>query len=223
MDVRVKFLFLIVANIIAFSQFPTPISLYTLTIFSLYLLSFSYKRVFLYGIAYLICVLPSLPGGPGTDNPHIGIILFFAHRYILVAALLSWFFRTTTSTQILNAMQAWRLPLQMWVPLAVVFRFGPAVRQEAKAIHSALKLRGLWQPYNLVTTTKFFLLPLINTSMRTADELSAATLTRGLGSAPTRTILVSAKLRVLDYLGLAAVTGIFIGYLAFTFELLPYF
>lgn len=86
------------------------------------------------------------------------------------------------SGELMAALEQWRVPRHIVIPLTVIFRFIPTVREELMAISVAMTARGFslyqvgpgqWIEYRLV--------PLMISTVKTGEELTQAALTRALG------------------------------------------
>lgn len=84
--------------------------------------------------------------------------------------------------ELMTSLERLRLPRQAIIPLAVVLRFIPTVKEQLAAGGAAMSTRGLtltkvgpwaWLEYRLV--------PLIISTVKAGEELTQAALTRGLG------------------------------------------
>ena len=78
------------------------------------------------------------------------------------------------------------LVLQL-MPFAVVFRFFPTVLEEYRSIRDAMRLRGVGWRSGPVALVEYRLVPLVAGMVKIGDELSAASVTRGLGGEAVRT------------------------------------
>jgi energy-coupling factor transport system permease protein len=100
---------------------------------------------------------------------------------------------TTTVGELVSAMQSLRLPKVVVIPFTVTLRFFPTAAEEFAAIRDAARLRGL--RFSMERT----LVPMMLRCANIAEELSAASVTRGIESAAKRTSLAELSLRPLDY------------------------
>ena len=88
-----------------------------------------------------------------------------------------YLFATTKVSEFVAAMERVRLPQRVIIPFAVVFRFFPTVLEEYRSIRDAMRLRGVgWRSG-----------PVVAGMVKIGDELSAASVTRGLGGEAVRT------------------------------------
>jgi energy-coupling factor transport system permease protein len=95
---------------------------------------------------------------------------------------------TTTVSDFMAAMRKMRVTEKLTIPLSVMFRFFPAVREEYAAIGDAMRMRGVsfagGKPLKIL---EYRLVPMMMCSLKIGEELSTAALTRGLGSPTKRT------------------------------------
>jgi energy-coupling factor transport system permease protein len=116
--------------------------------------------------------------------------------------------RSTTVSQFIAAMRKMRVPAKLVIPLSVVFRFIPTIGEEWNSIRAAMRFRGIEISAVRVVrsplqTLEYALVPLLMSTATIANELAAASLSRGLDSETERTCLVEVRLSVADYLLLA--------------------
>ena len=96
--------------------------------------------------------------------------------------------KTTTVSEFTAGMLRMHLSEKIIIPLSVMFRFFPTVMDEAFGINDAMRMREIrFGGRNAAKMLEYRLVPLISCCARIADELSAAALTRGLGSDVRRT------------------------------------
>ena len=128
--------------------------------------------------------------------PHVGGFLgWFIYASLgmatqtLPSAVASyWLLFTTTAGELIAALQRARIPQAVTIPLAVMFRFFPTVTGEARQINDAMRMRGVHLGGGKAADMfEYRVVPMVTNSVKIADELSQAALTRGLGAAPTRT------------------------------------
>ena len=99
-----------------------------------------------------------------------------------------WLLFTTTAGELIAALQRAHVPQAVTIPLAVMFRFFPTVTAEARQINDAMRMRGVHVGGGKAADMfEYRVVPMVTNSVKIADELSQAALTRGLGASPTRT------------------------------------
>ena len=100
-------------------------------------------------------------------------------------------------------MEKSNVPKDIIIPLSVVFRYIPSIIEEIKSITNAMKMRGFGLTVksfkNPLKLIEFYMVPILISAVKTSDELSAASLTRGLSNPKKRTHLVDTEFSKLDY------------------------
>lgn len=107
-------------------------------------------------------------------------------RLIPCLALASYAMATTTVSQFIASMERLHCPDALTIPLSVMFRFFPAISENARAIGEAMHMRGI----SARTPGKYVeyrLVPLVECTTRSADDLASCALIRGLGAPVPRT------------------------------------
>ena len=94
---------------------------------------------------------------------------------------------STKVSEFVAAFTRLRLPEKVVIPFAVIFRFFPTVAEEYRSIRDAMQLRGVNWKNGPVSMVEYRLVPLIASMVKICDELSAASVTRGLGGPAKRT------------------------------------
>ncbi|HHX37595.1 MAG TPA: energy-coupling factor transporter transmembrane protein EcfT [Clostridiaceae bacterium] len=126
-----------------------------------------------------------------------GILVHIIPCFLLSAFVLT----TTTVSEFITGMNKLHIPSTITIPLSVIFRFFPTVLEEIRSIDLAMGMRGInlagTQPDKIL---EYRMIPTMMCSLKIGDELSAAALSRGLGSPIKRTSICQIKLRVRDYL-----------------------
>ena len=94
---------------------------------------------------------------------------------------------STKVSEFVAAFTRLRLPEKVVIPFSVIFRFFPTVAEEYRSIRDAMQLRGVNWKNGPVSMVEYRLVPLIASMVKIGDELSAASVTRGLGGPAKRT------------------------------------
>jgi energy-coupling factor transport system permease protein len=107
---------------------------------------------------------------------------------------------TTTVSDFMAAMRKMHVTEKLAIPLSVMFRFFPTVREEYIAIHDAMRMRGVslagGKPLKML---EYRFVPMMMCSLKIGEELSAAALTRGLGSLVKRTNICKIGFHAQDF------------------------
>ena len=156
--------------------------------------------VFFYTFAYVFALFV-MPHCSGILNFLIlamtGIVLRFMPAVFTGMYVVS----TTTVSEFVCAMERMHMPQQITIPLSVMFRFFPTVIEEAGSINKAMAMRdikfGGTKAFKMI---EYRLIPMMTCSVKIGQELSAASLTRGLGGPVKRTNICKIGFGVLDVL-----------------------
>lgn len=172
------------------------------------------KYVLTYGIMcgmeQLLMLLP-----PNVVFNFIIVISAVLRRFIPFFMVGSLILETTTAGSFMASMDRLHLPKTFSIPIAVILRFLPTVKQEWKSIQEAMKLRGIGLSFgnvlmHPVETIEYILVPLLSSSIKIGDELSAASVARGLGMERQRTSVYDVDFRVWDHLLILAAIVFFL-------------
>ena len=96
-----------------------------------------------------------------------------------------------------------KCPDQIAIPVAVMVRYFYATRIEYRQIKQAIYLRGIsFRKFlkNPILLIEYRIIPLLMTLSNSADELTVASLTKGLAVNQNRSNIREAKLTFADYL-----------------------
>lgn len=106
-------------------------------------------------------------------------------KFIPVFMLAKWFSSTTRVGEFISSLERMHMPKTVTIPMAVMLRYIPTLKQEFVFIKDTMHMRGidysflgfLKQPLRLM---EYVLIPLLMRSLKVADELSASIMTRGI-------------------------------------------
>ena len=97
------------------------------------------------------------------------------------------------------------------IPLSVIFRFFPTIKEEYQAIRDAMKMRNIRfggkNPFLMIESPADTIDGIRN---KIGDELSAAALTRGLGAPVRRTNVCEIGFHVQDFIAIVVCFACFI-------------
>ena len=151
-------------------------------------------------IVYLCGIVP--------QNVVSAFILMIAACFRKIAPALffaSGMIATTKVGELVSSMQKLKIPKSIVITFAVTLRFFPAVREEFSSILDAMRLRGIGlSPVNIITrpitVMESVLIPIMMRCATIAEELSAASVTRGIESDGKRTSITELKIRPADWI-----------------------
>ncbi len=113
--------------------------------------------------------------------------------------------KTTSVSEFMLSFERMHLPNKLIIPLSVMFRFIPTISEEWHSIRDAMRFRGIGISVRSVLTKpmmtlEYTMVPLLMSTATIADELAAASLSRGLDADTKRTSIEDVRLRPQDYL-----------------------
>ncbi len=228
LDPRTKLLSLLVLNALVMRASPTSTLLAVQLLAVLALLwEVGGATAARTGLGCLVCDVLSL-GSPflvawleGVGSPRSVVLVigtcaaiaFWFARFFAGFGLALYVYRTTRIGQMKAALRAVHLPRVFVDALAVAFRVIPTVGSEAVAIREAMEMRGVdlgirgVLRHPLVIAERF-LVPLLSSIARVADDLAASSVIRGLGGKARPTSLTRLRATAWDVLALACVAGV---------------
>lgn len=160
------------------------------------------KTAFQYLVLYFICfglewlAMHELSGLPSFLLMAITSIMTRFAPGIMVAAYL---IESTTVSEFVAAMQRMHVSETIIIPLSVIFRFIPTMKEEYESIRDAMRLRNI-SVSNPILMIEYRIVPFIISIVKIGDELSAAALTRGLGAPVKRTNICQIGFSIWDVL-----------------------
>ncbi len=122
---------------------------------------------------------------------------------------------TTKVNEFLSAMNKAHVSKKVVIPLAVMLRYLPTIREDWHYIKDAMRLRDVSPSIRgLLThpgmTVECVYVPLMMAASKAADELSIASVTRGIENPNPRTCLVQIRFRFKDALVVMCFLALFI-------------
>ena len=128
-------------------------------------------------------------------------------------------FTTTTVGEFVCAMRKLHIPESVIIPCVVVIRYFPTVKEDYLQIRNAMALRGITEGgmgflRHPARTLEYVLIPLLMNSNNVAQDLSVATLTKGIGIPGVHTCMSELHITWLDWFWAVLCTvpmGLFLG------------
>ncbi|HEL9598691.1 TPA: energy-coupling factor transporter transmembrane protein EcfT [Streptococcus suis] len=132
---------------------------------------------------------------------HVLVVLTYTWPPLLAGHFL---LMTTSSYELVHGLRKWRLPEVFLLTLGVMFRFLPAIKEDARTIRASLQVRGIFLRKRDVICRPLqylecFLVPLMMSLLRTAQELTVASLTKGLALSGKPTEYLQSSWSLLDW------------------------
>ena len=168
---------------------------------------YALRGILVYG---LICAFTVWCMGilTGTWRTMFVAFLGLVHKVYACGMLAGLVISTTKVGEFLSAMARLRVPKKLTIPIAVMLRYLPAIREDWRYIKDAMALRDvsptLWGFLKApAMTVNCIYVPLLTAASKASDELSVASVTRGIENPKPRTCLVNIQMRAGDFLVMA--------------------
>lgn len=157
----------------------------------------------------LICIFTIWCMGvmTGTWRTMFVAFLGLVHKVYACGMLAGIVISTTKVGEFLSAMTRLHVPKKLTIPIAVMLRYLPAIREDWHFIKDAMRLRDVSPTFTgflkaPAMTVNCIYVPLLTAASRAADELSVAAVTRGIENPDPRTCLVDIRMQAADWLAL---------------------
>lgn len=219
LDPRVK-LFLILTCVLA-SMFAPSLAYQFVLVLLIALLGalfgkwkYAMKAVSFYAI---ICVLTVwiMAEMTGTLRTMFVAFLGLFHKVYACGMLAGIVLSTTKVSEFLSAMNRIHAPKKLVIPLAVMLRYIPTIQEDWHFIKDAMRMRdvsptpaGFFK--NPGMTIECIYVPLMMAASKAADELSIASITRGIENPNPRTCLVQIQCRAADWVAMGIAVAFFV-------------
>lgn len=151
--------------------------------------AFRFLIVFLMMLGIDRLVTPYMSGFAFTLVSFITVAL---RKFLPCFILGKWILTKTEVSEFVAVMWKLRLPQTAIIPLSVVFRYFPTIKEEWTSIRAAMKMRGIH------VSLEHVMVPLLMSAVNVSEELSAAALCRGLDSPEPHTSLIQVKFHLSD-------------------------
>ena len=205
-DPRIKLLQVLLVGILIFvlTGKKYEISLF-LSVFTFAMLSGLFKT----GIKFLVIYSGLFLAAEISPLFIATTIHYFVLCFITIAFAALNLAKTTDISEILAALHNMKIPYYINIPLAVILRFFPTIKQDIICIRQGIKTRGmdisvlgvLKHPFKIY---EMMIIPLLMRILSTATELAASVETRGLGISCKKTSYTEIHFSIFDALLLIA-------------------
>jgi len=127
---------------------------------------------------------------------------------------------STKISEFMAAMAKMKVPKEIVIPMAIMFRYFPVVKEDWGHIKDAMALRGIsLSPIyffkNPGVVIDALYVPLLIMASKSSDELSVAAITRGIENPNPRTSRLDISLKAIDYIALGFFTSLLVASIVF--------
>ena len=196
LDPRTKFLLVFIEAILVLASAGGERLFWFRAVFTVlpFLLLFTAKRyknsiigLIVIVIIYILeaLIFPYMRGVPANI---MMIVIMIVRRFLPAYLTGVYVINTTTVSEFKAAMDKLHMPDALTIPMCVMFRFFPTIREENDSIRAAMKMRGIrFGGGKAGKMLEYRIVPMITCTAKIGEELSASALTRGLGKQKKRT------------------------------------
>lgn len=202
-DPRTGIVLLVLANLIAFTQDCIWVEVGWVGALTLLILICGCVRSGLkWAIVYcgvLVLQRYILPVSPKIIATSFSIFASYTRRMFPCLMVGSLLLHTVSLREFVVGLRRFHVPQKLIIPISVTLRYFPAIREEAGHIRDAMRLRNI----RGLAKVEAMVVPLMISATATAEELSAAAVTRGIEDPAKKTSVIQLHLSRLDCLSLA--------------------
>ncbi len=141
-------------------------------------------------------------------NMVVVFLVGFVLRLLPAFAMGAYLIQSTKASEFITSLGRMHVSRNITIPISVLFRFLPTMREELKAIQDAMRMRGIqfgtkkfWR--NPIALLEYRFIPLMISVVKIGDELSASAMTRGLDNPAKRTNITKIGFTYYDFITLA--------------------
>lgn len=216
LDPRTKLYMLLVGTVVLFLAPTLSYEIALVICATIFGLASGAKRFTLKmsGIYAFLVILNQIAAYGMSGWVQIVIITFtFYIRKIFPCAMMGGIMVGTTQVnEFMAAMNRIRLPKSVIIPLTVMLRYLPMVREDWGYISDAMRMRDVAPTVKSllthpVRTVECIYVPMMMSALKVADELSAASITRGLENPNPRSCMVDLRFTWADFICTALFTA----------------
>lgn len=197
-DPRTGLILLVLANIIAFTQDSLLVEFGWITVLCLLILlcvgiGFGIKWALSFIILFLIQWYV-LPVSPKIIAASFSIFINYARRMFPCLMVGSMMVKTISLRRFIVGLRKLHVPQKLIIPISVTLRYFPAIKEESSHIRDAMRLRSI----SGIDKIEALVVPLMICATETAEELSAAAVTRGIENPIKKTSVIELHIGALD-------------------------
>lgn len=151
-------------------------------------------------IIYILEAL-TFPHMKGVPANIMLIVIMIVRRFLPAYLTGVYVINTTTVSEFKAAMDKLHMPDALTIPMCVMFRFFPTIREENNSIRAAMKMRGVrFGGGKMMRILEYRIVPMITCTAKIGEELSASALTRGLSRQKKRTNICHIGFGLFDWI-----------------------
>lgn len=221
-DVRTKIILLFFTNILLLLHISDGYEcLLMIGLGLLFFLEGDRKRALYYVISFLaLIILEDYLLSPEYVTSYIALFLVGGRRF-LPCFMIGGSILKGSVHEFIVAMRTWHMPEGLLIAIAVMMRFLPMIKEHYRMICDSLKIRGIFTSRWMIIRHplmffEYILVPLLMNATRIAQDLTIASMTKGVASQKRKTSYMTYRFGLVDYAAygfmvifvLALITGV---------------
>lgn len=221
-DVRTKIILLFFTNILLLLHISDGYEcLLMISLGILFFLEGDRKRALYYVIPFLaLIILEDYLLSPEYVTSYIALFLVGGRRF-LPCFMIGGSILKGSVHEFIVTMRIWHMPEGLLIAIAVMMRFLPTIKEHYRMICDSLKIRGIFTSRWMIIRHplmffEYILVPLLMNATRIAQDLTIASMTKGVASKKRKTSYVTYRFGLGDYVAygfmvifvLALITGV---------------
>lgn len=159
---------------------------------------YAIKVFFIYTVLTLVPSFPDLEKLPALLKMSLGLALL-VRMFFLPYLAGNLLIKTSDVSSIISSLGLLKIPQQVSIPLAVMFRFFPSFQEEKANIKMAMKIRGISRK-NFLKYAEYVFVPLLILSTNIADDIAKAAECKAIEAPGKKTRYFAIKFRLIDFI-----------------------
>ena len=204
-DVRTKIILLFFTNILLLLHISGGYEcLLMIGLGLLFFLEGDRKRALYYVIPFLaLIVLEDYLLSPEYVTSYIALFLVGGRRF-LPCFMIGGSILKGSVHEFIVTMRTWHMPEGLLIAIAVMMRFLPMIKEHYRMICDSLKIRGIFTSRWMIIRHplmffEYILVPLLMNATRIAQDLTIASMTKGVASQNRKTSYMTYRFGLVDY------------------------
>ncbi|MCY7247424.1 energy-coupling factor transporter transmembrane protein EcfT [Streptococcus pasteurianus] len=204
-DVRTKIILLFFTNILLLLHISDGYEcLLMIGLGLLFFLEGDRKRALYYVIPFLaLIVLEDYLLSPEYVTSYIALFLVGGRRF-LPCFMIGGSILKGSVHEFIVTMRTWHMPEGLLIAIAVMMRFLPMIKEHYRMICDSLKIRGIFTSRWMIIRHplmffEYILVPLLMNATRIAQDLTIASMTKGVASQNRKTSYMTYRFGLVDY------------------------
>ncbi len=210
-----KCVVLVLAGLCIFKHLPTDTPLFITLLVFLFLNGY---RATVLKALIVYTLLNFVPNFDALSNLPDVLKMFLCVAVVIKLFMLPYLagkflVKGSSVSAILSSLYLLKVPQCVSIPLAVMFRFFPAFKEESAAITTAMRIRNISKRHP-ARYLEYVFVPLMIVSCNLADDITKAAECKAISNPGTKTRYTTIRFRVVDFLYMGIVAALIAGGIA---------